>query len=130
MPHQSGSVKKGLKLAMGIAVCVWLLYQIKESSMTDRPKPNQAVVKELLGRKWKVGLTDGGGGDSEYENGNGFGFQEVEVEGNEDEYDDQHEIDVGIHGFRDENGIPADGFELVDSMSYENDQTQYSDYYQ
>lgn len=73
---------------------------------------------------------DGDGGNSESENGNGFGFQEEEVEGNEYEYDDQHEIGVGIHGFRDENGIPADGFELVDSMSYENDPTQDSDYYQ
>ena len=101
--------KKGIQLAMTLAVCIWLLHQIQESSSSTQPIKEDGIL--LLGRKWKV------------------------VEGNEDGYYDQSEMGGGgngILGFQDQNGIPADGFELVNSIPLEGrqyDQTQDLDYY-
>uniref|UniRef100_F6HYB1 Uncharacterized protein n=2 Tax=Vitis vinifera TaxID=29760 RepID=F6HYB1_VITVI len=125
-------LKKGLQLAMALAVCIWLLYHIKETSNHDMHRPNQLVKEHgtmLLGRKWKVGLVDGG--DPESENGKGLREVEGKEDGGLEDGSDESEIGGGVHGFRDENGVPPDGFELVNSTPYERrqyDQAQASDY--
>lgn len=118
-------LKKGLWLTMGLAVFVFSLYQIKEySGNHDLQRSNHKVEEDramAFARKWKVGLTEGG--DPETENGDGG------VEGGEKE----GEVLRLLHGFRDQNGIPPGGFELVNWVPYElreHENGQASDYSQ
>ncbi|KAJ9692278.1 hypothetical protein PVL29_011371 [Vitis rotundifolia] len=124
--------KKGLQLAMALAVCIWILYQIKDSSNHDMHRPNQLVKEHgtmLLGRKWKAELMDGG--DPKSENGKRLREVEGKEDGGVEDGSDESEIGGGVQGFRDENGVPPDGFELVNWTPYERrqyDQAQASDY--